>query len=63
MMAVLMENTLEAKKLKILKRLQATVESANSIIYEINQDLEGIIKENQLLERMSDVYNLWASKE
>jgi len=63
MMAVLMESTLEAKKLKILKRLQATIESANSIIYEINQDLEGIINENQLLERMSDVYNLWVSKE
>lgn len=58
-----MENTLEAKKERILKRLEATIKSVNSILYEINQDLEDIITSNRVLVDTADIYSLWVTKE
>lgn len=51
------------KEKKILRRLQATVDSTNSIIYEINQDLGRIIQENSEIVRVAEIYDLWLSKE
>lgn len=56
-------NPLENKKLKILKRLQNTIESTNSILYEINKDLENMIESGKEIERLCDIYNCWISKE
>ncbi len=57
-----MANPLEIRKLKVLKRLESTINSTNSIIYEINQDLVRTLNENEELERVADIYNLWISK-
>ncbi|ELA41292.1 uncharacterized protein VICG_01665 [Vittaforma corneae ATCC 50505] len=57
-----MENTLEEKKQKILKRLENTIESSNCILYEINQELQNIVENNRVLEQTADIYNTWSSK-
>lgn len=58
-----METTLEKKKQKILKRLENTIESCNCILYEINQEIEGLVSNNMVLEQTTEIYQLWASKE
>ena len=58
-----MEKALEAKKQKILKRLGNTIESANTILYEINQDLESILEQSFVLESTADIYDVWVGKE
>lgn len=58
-----MENLLEKKKEKILKRLENTIESSNCILYEINHELENIIENNKTLERTAEMYEIWCNKE
>lgn len=58
-----MENTLETKKARILKRLEATIKSANTILYEINQELDSIIEDNKILVDTANIYSLWTAKE
>lgn len=58
-----MENTLETKKARVLKRLAATVKSANSILCGINQELEDIIASNKILVDTANIYSLWSAKE
>lgn len=58
-----MENALEVKKARILKRLETTIKSVDSILYEINQDLEDIIANNRVLVDTADIYDLWIAKE
>ncbi len=58
-----MEITLENKKEKILKRLENTIESVNSILYEINNALENIIDDNLILETTAEIHDTWVSKE
>lgn len=57
-----MVNPLETRKLKILKRLNTTIESTNSILYEINRELKSVIEGGKELERVCDIYNFWISK-
>lgn len=57
-----MDNTLEQKKQKILRRLENTIESSNCILYEINQELENIIENNSVLEQTAEIYDIWSSK-
>lgn len=59
----LMETTLEAKKQRILKRLEATIDTTSSILCEINQELEDIIAANGIIERTAAIYDIWVSKE
>lgn len=58
-----MENTLEQKKQKILRRLENTIEASNCILYEINQELEGILEGNRALEQTAEIYGIWCNKE
>lgn len=58
-----MEDALKLKKEKILKRLRNTVESCNCILYEINQEIENMLENNNVLEQTADMYAMWSSKE
>lgn len=58
-----MENTLTQKKQKILKRLENTIEASNSILYEINQELDSILENNRVLEQTSEIYEIWCHKQ
>lgn len=57
-----MDLRLENRKEKILKRLENTIDSVNSIFYEINKALETILEETLPLETTADIYETWISK-
>jgi len=57
-----MENALEQKKYKILRRLENTIEASNCVLYEINQELEGILENNRVLEKTAEIYEIWCNK-
>jgi hypothetical protein len=58
-----METTLEAKKQRIMRRLEATIESANEILVEINQELRNVIVDGARIEQTAVVYDTWISKD
>lgn len=58
-----METALKARKQRVLKRLEQTIETTNSILYEINRELETIIENNEALEKTAIIYDTWISKE
>lgn len=58
-----METALEIKKQRIIKRLESTIETANTLLMEINEGIEGIIANNSVLERTAIIYDTWISKE
>jgi hypothetical protein len=58
-----MEAALQQKKQKILTRLENTIESVNTILYEINQELETILEQSHILESTADIYDIWVSKD
>lgn len=58
-----MENALLKKKHRILARLENTIETANTILYEINQEIESILDYSNVLESTADIYEVWVSKE
>ena len=57
-----METALRARKQRILKRLEQTIEAASSILCEINQELEALVESNEALERTAIIYDTWISK-
>ncbi|KAI4292353.1 hypothetical protein PAPHI01_1627 [Pancytospora philotis] len=56
------DTTLEAKKLRIMGRLESTIESVNTLLYEINQELENTIADARALEKTADTYQIWLAK-
>lgn len=58
-----METALKARKQRILKRLEQAIGTTNSILHEINQELEAIVAHNEALERTAVIYDTWISKE
>lgn len=57
-----MENALQERKQKILRRLENAIECSNCILYEINQELESIVESNRSLERAAEMYDTWCRK-
>lgn len=58
-----METTLGAKKQRIMRRLESTIESVNGILGDINQELRGIIAESARVEQVAAIYDTWISKD
>lgn len=58
-----MSNSLEERKSKILKRLEQTIQSTNTTLIEINQELELMIQSGKEIENVAEVYEVWRHKE
>ncbi|KAI5148492.1 hypothetical protein ENBRE01_0353 [Enteropsectra breve] len=57
-----MEDSLNLKKHRIIKRLENSIEMSNNILYEINQELSQMIDDNKQLVKTALVYDKWISK-
>lgn len=53
---------LQEKKIMIAGRLKKTIDTSNIILQEINEGLERIIKDNERLVLLGNVFRTWADK-
>ncbi|KAL6121552.1 hypothetical protein NUSPORA_01520 [Nucleospora cyclopteri] len=50
------------KKERVLYRLCSSIKQTNSLLSEINQDLEEIVESNRRTVEMCEIYELWISR-
>lgn len=57
-----MDVSLQERKLRIMRRLEFTLDSTYSLLRDINNRLEKIVESNDALEVMVDTYETWLKK-